>query len=75
MKIVDKNNFTCDSCIKGKMSEYRNRTPDDKAKNILDLEHCDLAGTIEPETKEGFKYYAVFVGDYSGAVFLYLLKE
>ena len=75
MKIVDKNNFTCDSCIKGKMSEYRNRTPDDKAKNVLDLVHCDLAGPIEPETKEGFKYSAVFVDDYSGAVFLYLLKS
>ena len=75
MKIVDKNNFTCVSCIKGKMSEYRNRAPDDKAKNVLDLVHCDLAGPIEPETKEGFKYSAVFVDDYSGAVFLYLLKS
>ena len=58
----------------GKISDYRNRTPDDKAKNVLDLVHNDLAGPIEPETKEGFKYSAVFVDDYSGAVSLYLLK-
>ena len=33
------------------MSDYRNRTPDDKAKNVLDLVHNDLAGPIELETK------------------------
>ena len=47
MKIIDKDEFSCESCIKGKMCQYRNREPDEKAKNILDLVHCDLAGPIE----------------------------
>ena len=75
MKITNKDNFSCESCIKGKMCEYRNRLPDLKAKHPLDLVHCDLAGPIEPEARDGFRYSAVFVDDYSGAVFVHLLKN
>lgn len=75
MTISSKSNFNCESCIKGKMCEYRNRSPDLKAKNVLDLVHCDLAGPIDPEARDGFRYAAVFVDDYSGAVFVYLLRK
>lgn len=75
MKITNKDNFECDVCIKGKMCKFRNREPDDKAKKVLDLVHCDLAGPIDPVAKDGFKYAIVFVDDFSGALFVYLLKN
>lgn len=36
--------------------------------------HTYLAGPIDPEAKEGFKYALKFTDDYSGAVFIYFLK-
>lgn len=48
MKITGdiKNRLDCETCIKGKISQYRHRKPDEKATKILDLVHCDLAGPI-----------------------------
>ena len=74
MDIADNSNFSCDICIKGKMNQYRSRDPDDKATKILDLVHTDLAGPIDLEGKDGFKYAISFVNDFSGCIFVYLLK-
>ena len=53
----------------------RYRKADAKAKNILDLVHCHLAGPIDPIAKEGFKYSISFVDDYSGLIIIYFLKN
>ena len=47
------------------MFQQRNRKPDKRAENVLDLVHCDQAGPIEPMTKEGYRYVLLFVDDYS----------
>ena len=53
MNITDLNEkFECDICTLGKMNNFRNRKADNKAKNILDLVHCDLAGPIDPIAKD-----------------------
>ena len=57
------------------MSQYRNRVPDEKATKILDLVHSDLAGPIDPVARDGFKYAINFTDDYSGMIFVYLLKN
>ena len=54
---------TCDTCIQVKMFQQRSRKPDKRAENGLDLVHCDLAGPIEPMTKEGYIYVLLFVDD------------
>ena len=48
MKIRPTLNYAlnCDVCIKGKMSNDRNKTLDCKATKILALVHSDLAGPI-----------------------------
>lgn len=51
---------------------HRNREPDTGAKAAL--VYTDLAGPIDPEAKDGFKYALAFTDDYSGAVFMYFLK-
>ena len=75
MEITEQSDLNCDICIKGKMAQYRNRAPDQKALKIFDLVHCDLAGPIDPIGKDGFKYAICFVDDFSGAIFVYLLKN
>ena len=66
---------TCDTCTQGKMVQPRSRKPDKRAENVLDLVHCDLAGPIEPITKEGYRYVLLFVDDFSGMNMAYFLKH
>ena len=69
------NTFSCGTCIQGKMSQWRNHAADEKAKSPLQLVHSDLAGPITPSSIEGSKYAIVFVDDFSGAIFVYFLKN
>ena len=59
----------------GKMTQFRSREPDARAKNNLELVHCDLAGPINVISKGGYKFAITFVDDYSGIIMLYLLKN
>ena len=75
MKITTKAKLERDTCVQGKMSQYRTREPDRRATSPLQLVHSDLAGPITPESKDGHKYSLVFVDDYSGALGVYFLKN
>ena len=60
MRIMDKNvRSNCDRCVRVKMCEYTNRLPDERAKGILDLIHCDLVGQIKACSFESKCRYAV----------------
>ena len=37
--------------------------------------HMDLAGPVATESIDGYKYVQSFTDDYSGAVFVYFLKN
>ena len=37
--------------------------------------HTDLAGPVSTESIDGYKYVQSFTDDYSGAVFVYFLKN
>ena len=52
-----------------------NKKPDKRAKKPLDLVHSDLSGQLSPADKNGYQYAMVFVDDYSGMTFHYLLKN
>ena len=67
--------FDCETCISGKMTQFRSRDPDERAENALEFVHCDLAGPITPASREGHKYAISFVDDYSGAATVYFLKN
>ena len=75
MGIVGRKEFDCDTCIMGKMAQYRNRDADKRATAPLELVHCDLAGPIDPVAKDGFRYAISFVDDYSGIIMVYFLKR
>ncbi len=57
---IDKSNLNCEICTQGKFVQSRNREPDTRANVALDLVHTDLAGPIDPEGKDGFKYALAF---------------
>ena len=57
------------------MSNERNKTLDCKATKILALVHSDLAGSIQPLVKDGYKYVINFIDDYSGLTMSYFLKH
>ena len=77
MQIVGKSQkpVGCDVCIQGKMTNDRSKKPWVKSKIPLELVHTDLAGPITPASTEGFKYALSFTDDYSGACFVYFLKN
>lgn len=76
MEIIKSNeNFDCDVCILGKMTQFRNRQPDRRATKPLELVHSDLAGPIDPTARQGFRYAMCFVDDFSGANLVYFLKQ
>eukprot|EP00795_Rhopilema_esculentum_P002680 gene2680-888_t len=74
MKITSKDSFQCDICIEGKMTQYRNRSPDKRANAPLELVHVDLAGPIEHADRNGFRYVMSIVDDYSSLIMVYFLK-
>ena len=75
MKITNKNNFDCETCIKGKMTVTRKRSPDDRAKSTLDFVHLDLEGPIEPASPEGYRWVLGCTDDYSGIIRPYFMKN
>ena len=75
MTVSRKDIFSCDTCIKGKFTQFRNRSADPKAKNVLDLVHCDIMGPVDPMARDGFRYAINFVDDKSGYYFAYVIKN
>ena len=75
MKITNKDDFECGTCIKGKMTQSRSRKPDKRAVASLDLVHLDLEGPIDPPSKEGYRYVLGCTDDYTGIVIPYFMKN
>ena len=74
MNIVDNADFECEICVEGKMTQHRNREPDRRADSILQFVHRDIAGPIDPITKDGFQCVLGFIDDYSNLLMVYFLK-
>ena len=76
MKVVGKKTKReCETCVKGKMTNEINRSPRERVSTPLELVHTDLAGPITPNSHEGYKYVISFTDDFSGAMFVYFLKQ
>ena len=58
-----------------KFPQIRNRVADVRAKAPLELVHTDVAGPIDPESRDGYRYALSFTDDFSSAVFVYFLKN
>ena len=75
MKISNKDDFQCSTCVKGKMTQFRNHDEDPKATQRLELVHTDISGPVEIASMEGSRYSINFIDDYSGLATVYFLKN
>ena len=75
MKISDKKDFNCETCVMGKQVQVINRKADPRSKAPLEFIHTDLCGPITPVSTEGFRWVISFSCDFSGYVFTYFLKR
>lgn len=72
---IDKSKLECNTCTEGNYAKCRNRGPDARATKPLEMVHTDLAGPIDPVSKDGFKYCIAFIDDFSGEVFVYFIRN
>ena len=76
MVITNKtDNFQCDVCPQGKMTDSRSRVPDSSDNAPFELVHIDLAGPIDPESIDGHKYALNCVHRFSGLICVYFMKQ
>ena len=56
---------TCESCLLGKMTKSPFSGKGEHAKELLELIHSDLYGTMTTLARESFSYFIIFIDDYS----------
>ena len=75
MKISNSNKFVCEACILGKQTQTVNREPSTRATKPLEFVSTDVSGPIDPISSDGFRYVISFTDNYSGYIFLYLMRN
>ena len=60
MKISDKSEYDCRTCVLGKQTNSRNRKPDIRATEPMQFIHTDLSGAVDPVSRDGFRYGLTF---------------
>ena len=75
MKISDAEDFECNVCPLGKMTQTFSHKPDKEANAPLELVYCDLTGPITPHALNHSCYVIVFVDDFSNLITVYFLKN
>ena len=58
-----------------KKTNKGNQDADTQATHLSKLIHANLSGPVDPMVNYGFNYAMIFVHDYFGCTFAYLLKE
>ena len=65
----------CDTCTAAKAARGAFPASNSQARQIFDLVHTDLSGTIRIANPDGFSYFLILVDDYSRYIFVYLLSR
>lgn len=65
---------TCSSCQLSKSKRLSFDLNLQRSLHVLDLVHCDLWGPSPVPSMDGFRYYVIFVDDYSRFTWFYPLK-
>lgn len=66
---------SCEICAMGKQSRLPFKSSNRQTKNILDMIHADLCGSMESISIGGAKYFLTFIDDFSRKTFIYFLKS
>ena len=65
----------CTICIKAKHQRHITRIPVERTTRPFELIHSDLCGPIQPESASGFRYFIVYIDDFSRSVWVYFLRS
>ncbi|KAJ0937225.1 putative RNA-directed DNA polymerase [Helianthus annuus] len=65
----------CDTCHKAKQHRIPFPLSDHKSKNVGNVVHLDVWGLYKRPSLDGYKFFLTIVGDYSRAVWVYLMKS
>ena len=65
----------CDTCFRTKLKQLSYPLSVNRASKPLEIIHTDVCGPIESVSFDGFKYFVIFVDDYSKFCVLYNLKS
>ena len=66
---------TCVDCIKGKLIAKANKAKIDRCTKLLGVIHTDICGSFTPLAMGGYKYFIMFIDDYSRYGFVELIRE
>lgn len=70
------NNIDCETCIKGKICSLPfGQNNSIKSSAVLELVHSDICGPMRTTSLGGFKYFALFIDDFSRKIFVHFLKK
>ena len=66
---------TCVDCIKGKLTAKVRNVKIDRCTKLLWVIHTDIYGSFTPLAMGGYKYFIMFIDDYSRYDFIELMCE
>ena len=73
---LDFSNFdTCVDYIKGKLTTKVRNAKIDRCIELLGVIHTDICGSFTPLSMGGYKYFIMFIDDYSRYGFVELIRE
>lgn len=69
------NLIECESCLKGKICSLPfGQNSSIKSSAVLEIIHSDICGPMRTTSLGGYKYFALFIDDFSRKIFVYFLK-
>ena len=66
---------TCADCIKGKLTAKVRNAKIDRCTELLGVIHTDICGSFTPLAMGGYKYFIIFIDDYSCYGFIELIRD
>ncbi|PKU78594.1 Retrovirus-related Pol polyprotein from transposon TNT 1-94 [Dendrobium catenatum] len=72
---IDTNNFHCNSCSMAKCHKLPFNKRTSSSSQAFQLIHSDVWGPAPLQSLNGFKYYVIFVDDFSKFTWLYLMHS
>jgi hypothetical protein len=73
-KFTTEKHGPCKRCAMGKYAWRPFPPSEHRSKGVLDLIHSDVCGPMSVELVDGFKYFVLFIDDYSKKTWIYFLK-
>jgi len=67
-------NRVCEVCIKSKHTRKVERKPAPRTMRPFELLHSDLCGPIVPSSHSGYKYFILYIDDYSRTTWVFFLQ-